>query len=120
MKKFLLSIVIFFIVLAAAGYALLSIDWNRFNKEHYYVQITEGPSIEEFVDSKGAVYKSYWYTLPAYNEDGKQQELHFSAAKELRTDAYLMLYVKDGDVVTSYDEVKEADLPQKVSEQLVQ
>lgn len=119
MKKFLLSIVVFFVVLAAAGFVVISIDWNRFNKEHYYVQITEAPSIEEFVDSKGAVYKSYWYTLPAYNEeDGSMKELNFSAAKELRQDAYLMLYVKDGDVVTSYDEVQQEDLPAVVKKQL--
>ena len=118
MKKFLLSIVVFFIVLAGAGYAVLSIDWNRFNKEHYYVQISGTPNVEEFVDSKGAVYKSYWYTLPAYNEDGEMKELNFSAAKELRADAYLKIYVKKGNVVTSYDEVNEADIPQKAKEQL--
>lgn len=118
MKKFLLSIIVFFIVLAAAGYAVLAIDWNRFNKEHYYVQINEKPSIEEFVDQKGAVYKSYWYTLPAYSEDGNMKELHFSAAKELREDAYLMLYVKNEDVVTSYDEVQREDLPSNVNASL--
>lgn len=120
MKKFLISVVAFFVLLAAAGYALISIDWNRFNKEHYYVQITDTPSVEEFVDSKGAVYKSYWYTQAGYNEDGDEQSLNFFAQKELRQDAYLRIYVKDGDVVTSYDEVKFDEMPEAAQKALQQ
>lgn len=118
MKKFLLSVLVFFIVLAAAGYAVLSIDWNRFNKEHYYVQITDAPSVEEFVDTNGAVYKSYWYTQTGYHEDGKEQQLNFSGQKELRQDAYLRIYVKDGDVVTSYDEVTFEEMPEAAQKAL--
>ena len=120
MKKFLISILAFFIVLVGVGFALISIDWNRLNKDHYYVQITERPAIDEFIDAKGAVYENFSYTLPAYDEEGNMQLLDFSAHKELRANAYLMLYVKDSDVVTSYDEVQLDDMPANVKKHFEQ
>ena len=111
MKKFLISILAFFIVLVGVGFALISIDWNRLNKEHYYVQITERPAIDEFIDDIVSF---------TYDEEGNMQLLDFSAHKELRANAYLMLYVKDSDVVTSYDEVQLDDMPANVKKHFEQ
>ncbi|WP_324603454.1 YxeA family protein [Listeria grayi] len=45
--------------------------------------------------------------------------LTFTASKELRSHAFLKLYVKKADRVTSYDEVKQSELPDKVTAKLI-
>lgn len=62
--------------------------------------------------------KTYWYEQPAYTEDGEEIQVEFSAQKELRQGAYLMLYVNKDNEVSSYDEVSEAELPDEVKEAL--
>lgn len=118
MKKLLIAVGFVFVLLVAGLVVLATMDFNRLGKDHYYVQITTDGERERFVASDGAVYESYWYTLPAYNEKGEEQIVKFSAQKNLRKDAYLMLYLKKGDEVTSFDEVQAADLPEKVKEKL--
>lgn len=118
MKKFIVTIIAIFAALAVAGYAILSVDWNRFNKEQYYTVVTEEVEIEETVISTGEVMTRYWYDFTSYDENGQEQVLELSAAKQLRVGAYLRIYVKDDTVVTSYDEVTFEDIPQKAQQQL--
>ncbi|MBM7700675.1 YxeA family protein [Kurthia huakuii] len=117
MKKFLLTIAILFVVCLGALYALMTIDFNRMNADHYYVQITEDGEVSESRGPGGQVYKDYNYKLPAYNEQGDERELVFRAQKNLRHDAYLKMYVKE-DGVSSYDEVKFDDIPAKAQAKL--
>lgn len=117
MKKFLLTIAILFVVCLGALYALMTIDFNRMNADHYYLQITQDGEVSESRASDGKVYKNYNYKLPAYNEDGKERELEFMAQKNLRKDAYLKMYVKK-DGVSSYDEVKFEEIPEKAQAKL--
>ncbi|GIN93775.1 hypothetical protein J22TS1_48260 [Siminovitchia terrae] len=95
-----------------------TVDFNRFGKDKAYVQITDAASVKETKMDSGEIMKRYWYKLPAYKENGEMIEVEFSGAKELRKDAYLMLYIKDGNEVTSYDEVQLNDIPQKAKEKL--
>ena len=97
---------------------LASVDFNRLGKENVYVQIVSDGELDENRLDSGEIMKRYEYELVAYNDAGEAVEVEFSAAKNLRVGAYLMLYVKDGDVVTSYDEVKEQDVPEKALEKL--
>ena len=112
MIKKLFFIALAFIAIMLVGiFALATLDFNRLGKETTYVQIVGEGKEEQFTASDGAVYKSYWYTLPAVNEDGEQTEVTFSAQKQLRQEAYLMLYLNKEQEVTSYDEVQLADIP---------
>lgn len=117
MKKLFITLGALIAVLIAALVVLASVDFNRMGKDNVYVQITTDGEIETYTDNKGAVYKTYWYELSAYTAEGEEQPVKFSAQKDLRQGAYLMLYMKDGNEVTSYDEVQFEELPVKVQEQ---
>lgn len=111
MKKMVGIVALLFIVLIGGIVALATIDINRFGKDRLYVQIGEYANVEETRLDSGQIAKRYWYDLPSYDENGEMIKVEFSAAKELRMDAYLMLYVKKGNAVTSYDEVKWEEIP---------
>ncbi|WP_433959562.1 YxeA family protein [Cytobacillus horneckiae] len=106
------------VLLVGAIVIFATVDFNRFGKEKAYVQITDTASVEETKLDSGEMVKRYWYKLPAYKENGDRIEVEFSGAKELRKDAYLMLYIKNGKEVTSYDEVQLKEIPQKAKEKL--
>lgn len=114
MKKLIIGA----IALVIVAFVLVKIDWNRIGKEALYVQIGEVTNIEDTTLESGDVVRRYVYTLPALTKDGDSQTVTFTAAKELRSGAYLKLYVKDQDVVTSYDEVTAADIPEAARERL--
>lgn len=116
MKKVFLGIGALFLLFVAGLVALMTVDFNRLNKEAYYVHINTDGDVEEYKLDNGEIMKMYWYELPAYDENGKEQTLKFSAQKNLRNDAYMKLYVKNETEVTSYDEVKFHELPKKVQE----
>ena len=112
MKKFMLFFSIFIIL----AIFLLKFDFNRAFKDEAYTQIKG----EGKLDNQ---HKQYEYTLPAYNEKGEEIQLTFSKFGEdqFKQGAYLRLYMKDKDgkkVVTSYEEVKKEELPDKVKEKL--
>lgn len=118
MKKVYIGIGAALIVFVAALVALITVDFNRINKDVYYVQITTDGEVEEYKLNSGEIAKTYWYELPSYDENGKEAILKFSATKNLRKDAYLKLYVKGGKEVSSYNEVQFDEIPTKVQEKL--
>lgn len=119
MKKGFIGLIAGVVIVVAIGVTVLNIDFNRLNKETYYVQVTQDGILETNKLDNGEVVKTYNYKLAAVNEKGKLKDLDFTATKNLKIDAYLKLYVKnDGVSVSSYDEVKEKDLPKKVKENI--
>lgn len=118
MKKLFVMLGVLMVVLITVLVGLATIDFNRLGKGNVYVQIVGDGKVEKFTDTNGAVYETYWYTLPAYDEKGEEMQVNFSAQKNLRHDAYLMLYLKNGTEVTSFDEVQFDELPKKVQEKL--
>ncbi|MEG0385670.1 YxeA family protein [Solibacillus cecembensis] len=118
MKKVYIGIGATLILFIAALVALLTVDFNRLNKDTYYVQVTIDGELEEFRLDTGEIAESYWYELPSYDESGEEQTLKFSATKNLRKDAFLKLYVKGGKEVSSYDEVQFDEIPTKAQEKL--
>ncbi|WP_339229524.1 YxeA family protein [Oceanobacillus sp. FSL K6-2867] len=106
------------ILLVAAVVILATVDFNRFGKENVYVQVGNPSYTDEDQLDSGEIMTSYWYELPAYNENGSAVKVVFSAQKELRQGAYLKLYVKGGNEVTSYDEVSLNEIPDKARESL--
>lgn len=117
MKKLFILFGLLLGVVIAGLVVLATVDFNRLAKDHVYVHITEDGVEERFVASDGAVYMSYWYEQSAFDKDGNEVSVKFSAQKNLRKDAYLMLYMKNGSEVTSYDEVQYEDLPAEVKAQ---
>ncbi|KWW15463.1 MULTISPECIES: YxeA family protein [Peribacillus] len=118
MKKFLMIVGILFILGAAGVFALTKLDFNRMNADNYYLQITEDGTQHEHKLDDGSVMTSYSYKLEATNADGETETLEFTAQKNLRKDAYLKVYVKDEDQVSSYDEVTFEEIPKKAQEKL--
>lgn len=118
MKRFLIVVGILFALGIVGVFAITKIDFNRINASNYYLQITEDGIPHENKLDDGSVMTSYSYKLDATNEDGKTISLEFTAHKSLRKDAYLKMYVKKDDQVSSYDEVKLEEIPKKAQKQL--
>lgn len=118
MKKFLIVVGVLFALGVVSIFAITKLDFNRMNADNYYLQITEdGIPHEEKLDD-GSVMTTYSYQLDATNADGKTIPLEFTAQKNLRKDAYLKMFVKKDNQVSSYNEVKLEDIPQKAQKHL--
>lgn len=111
-------IAVIFIVLIGGVVVLQNVNFNRLGADQYYTQIIGQGTENKNKANNGAIYVSYEYELPAYNQDGDEKELTFTAQKQLREEAYLKVYVKNGKGVTSYQEVEKSDIPQKASDKL--
>ncbi|MEH6944066.1 YxeA family protein [Bacillus sp. JJ722] len=118
MKKFLIIIGIVFSIGVVGILLLTKVDFNRMNANHYYLQITEDGVPHEKKLSNGEIMTTYSYKLNATNDEGKSKTLEFNAQKNLRKDAYLKMYVKKENEVSSYDEVQFKDIPEKAQEKL--
>lgn len=118
MKKFIGFIVAVAVILIAGLVILQNVNFNRLGADQYYTQIIGQGKVIEDKDDSGVKYVSYEYTLSAFDKDGRQKNLTFTAQKQLRENAYLTLFVKEGKGVTSYQEVQQGELPKKVSEKL--
>jgi uncharacterized protein (TIGR01655 family) len=117
MKKLLITLTIA-VILTGGLIILQKVNFNQLGADEYYVQIQgEGKVIEDKIDN-GEKIISYEYKLPAFDKNGRQKTLTFTAQKQLRENAYLRLFIKDNKGVTSYQEVKKDELPKKVSEKL--
>lgn len=58
--------------------------------------------------------KNYTYKLVGYNKEGKESELEFFAQKNLRKDAFLLVYYSEEKGIKSWEEVKKDKLPSNV------
>lgn len=75
----------------------------------YYVQVIDGgKEIETSYESR------YEYQLKGFDEEGHPQMLLFTANHQLAEGAYLTVYYKaKKEEVIYYEEVEEADVPEK-------
>ncbi|QDS33957.1 YxeA family protein [Brevibacillus brevis] len=119
MKK--TTIIVLSVILAliiGAVFLLQNVNFNRLGADEYYVQINKEGQKNEVTLDNGEKFTTYDYTLLGYNENGEEKTLTFMAMKELRKDAYLRVFVKEEKGVTSYQEVKLDELPDKAKEKL--
>lgn len=84
---------------------------------YYYTQIDN--SKMERNDTEGGVINlnggmEYAYTLPAFDENGKEKDITFGASRELREDAFIRLTVMPVRGVTEWSEVQYDELPAAV------
>lgn len=110
MKKVIAIIIVITIIIAVFIF-LPKMASNRFGADSYYVQIMGIGTKTESKSTVGEVYVLYEYTLPAFDKKGNEKEFTFTADHELRKDAYLNLFVKEGKGVTSYQEVQKNEIP---------
>lgn len=115
MKKLFIVIVL---LMLSVILLFTSCDINRIGKDNVYVEVIDYVDIEETKLDSGEIITSYIYNQKAFDEEGKSVEVEFSAGKILRQEAYLMLYVKNGNEVTSYDEVEWNEIPSKAQIEL--
>ncbi|OZI13622.1 hypothetical protein CEW92_00445 [Bacillaceae bacterium SAS-127] len=118
MKK----LVIFIGILAAlfVGFILFiqNVNVNRLGADSYFVKITtDGKEIGDITDT-GEKWTRYEYQLEAVNEKGETKPLEFTSQNPLHHDAYLEVFVKGENEVTSYQEVQQAELPDRVKKEL--
>ncbi|MGX5585858.1 hypothetical protein COM90_24765 [Bacillus thuringiensis] len=89
---------------------------NRLGTDKYYVQITkDGEQLEEKNVNGDTTYQ---YKLSGFDKDGKEKEMEFTALKNLRKEAFLLIYYTEEKGVKSWEEVKKDELPTKVKEKL--
>ncbi|MED4072710.1 YxeA family protein [Priestia endophytica] len=119
MKKTAIILIMFLVVLGGAFLFLQNVNINRLGSDKYYTQIIgEGKKLEEKATS-GEVFVRYEYTLRAVKEDGEAKTVTFTSQTPLRQQAYLELFIKNDKGVTSYEEINEDKVPQKVKEKFM-
>ncbi|MBC1470337.1 YxeA family protein [Listeria seeligeri] len=112
MKKIIITIVSVLFIGGIAFAAYYFYFGKQLNAEEYYVKITQDGE----KTSEGAF--NYSYNLPAYNKDGEEKRISFTADKNLRKGAYLKLYYKPIKGVTTFEEVSQDKLPSKAADKL--
>ncbi|WP_082361094.1 YxeA family protein [Bacillus sp. FJAT-28004] len=116
MKKSIAVFTIIAVLVVGSIVFLRNGNINRIGADQYYVQVQEGKQVEGKT-ADGQKFISYEYTSKAYDKDGTEKKLDYTANKSLRKDAYLRVYVKDSGV-SSYQEVKQDEIPSKALEKL--
>ncbi|MFZ4453815.1 YxeA family protein [Salibacterium aidingense] len=118
MKKVIIIFLSGFVLFIGAIIALANINFNRIGTDQLYVQTSEPVEIDEHTQDSGEIARTYWYETTAYNENGNEETVEYSSTSELSLDAYLMLYVRNGNDVTSFNEVSWKDVPEAAKEEL--
>jgi len=117
LKKLLLGVVLF-VVLAFGGLKITEKIVQ--GGDDYYVEVTNKGNKKEEKDGNGKVVLSYDYALEGFDKTGKEKEMKFTAYKNrpLIQGAYLKVTWNQKRGVTSYEQVKESDVPAKAKEKL--
>ncbi|TDL57128.1 YxeA family protein [Paenibacillus dendritiformis] len=130
MKKFILIMVSIVVIasIVVAGFLIFGVDVAKMKAEwgttKMYVHITENGKEEVIGAESRDPFSRYYYTLTAYDEQGNEATVSFSAHKNLRLDSFLLVYVKDAENgnpirdIGRYDEVTKEAIPVKAREKL--
>lgn len=113
-------------VILVLGFGIFVIGGLKFAEkmimggENYYVQITTDGEKEEAKGDRNEVTIQYQYTLPGYDKNGSEKTLIFNGQqpRPLRKGAYLKVTWNEHKGVTSYEEVKQKDIPKLAKEKL--
>ena len=105
-KKLLIGVGAVLLVVVCVGVAFLA----GAGSTYYYTQIDN--SKVERIAPHGAM--NYSYTLPSYNEDGKERSITLETARELKEAAFIRLEVAPVRGVLTWAEVQYEELPTAV------
>lgn len=126
MKKYiaLIALIAALFIFALASFGG-EFDKNKIGKTKMYVHITENGVKKVEKSEDGESFSRYYYELKAYDKNGKEDSVVFSAGKNLKLDAFLRVYVatdsadsKGNKDIGAFEEVKASEIPQKAKEQL--
>lgn len=78
-------------------------------------RIVQGGPRRGVIDLKGGM--DYYYTLPSYDENGREQDLTFGTSRQLREGAFIRLTAVPIRGVTEWSEVQYEELPEAVQSQ---
>ncbi|MFC4652017.1 YxeA family protein [Lactococcus nasutitermitis] len=109
MKK-LATIIVVLALIVGAGFAWYKVSYGG---ETYYVKITENGKKVMKKDDTGKSWVFYDYSQKAFNKNGKEKALDFSADHNLRQQAYLKVTDNKTKGVTNWEEVKQNQVPTK-------
>ncbi|MFS8352614.1 YxeA family protein [Bacillus nitratireducens] len=110
------QIMLMFSVFVMFTVFLSGCNLNRLGTDKNYVQITkDGEQLKEKNVNGDTTYQ---YKLSGIDKDGKEKEMEFTALKNLRKEAFLLIYYSEEKGVKSWEEVKKEELPKKVKEKL--
>ena len=111
MKKILFGIVALVVIVIGSGYAWYKVSYGG---TEYYLQIkNDGKVVTGEKTYGGGKWKDYEYKIPAYTKDGKEKTLDFMGGHNLKHGAYLKVLNNNKKGVTSWEEVKKKDVPEK-------
>ncbi|PEZ08994.1 hypothetical protein CN326_04800 [Bacillus sp. AFS018417] len=130
LKKYVVGVMTCVLLFLLSSVAVLAVaekndvlNIKKWGTKEYYVQITENGKEEPWQGDDGKKHISYWYTMKAYDEKGKEVTVKFFANKNLKLHAFLRVYV-NGEYpdkthgIQSYEEVTMNELPMKAKEKL--
>ena len=105
-------------VVIAGAILCWTIFFSGFRDTSYYTQV-DNTRISRHggqgaVDLSGNGGMEFSYTLPSYDENGRQEDITFGASRELREGAFLCLTVRPGRGVMTWAEVRYDELPPAV------
>ncbi|GKU75617.1 YxeA family protein [Paenibacillus sp. L3-i20] len=102
------------------GFILITqnVNINRLGTELYYLEITTDGKAKTTKISANETVTSYEYNLPAFDKDGNKATYVFTSEKQLRKNAYLTLFIRDKEIVQSYQEVTVEEIPEAAASQL--
>ncbi|MDZ5609111.1 YxeA family protein [Bacillus pseudomycoides] len=124
MKKLLVTLIAFLVLLGLLMTALVGSDWNlaemkqKLGKDKMYVHIMENGKEYE-VEKGNPAWKRYEYNVMAYDKDGNKTSIKFDANKNLKLNAFLRVYVFDEPNsegykgISTYEEVQRNEIPKK-------
>jgi len=113
------KIILLLSILTVFSSMLVGCNLNRIGTEKYYVQITVDGKETDAKSMEGEIMgKEFTYKLPGFDTEGKEKELEFRTQKNLRKEAFLLVYYSKDKGVKSWEEVEKGDLPTKAKEKL--
>lgn len=115
MKKVLIGIIVLIVVIIGGVFVWYKMSYGGTS---YYTQITlDGKKVQKTFDN-GTKFDEWEYSQSAYDANGNEKKIDFSADHNLRKEAYLKLTYNDKKGVTSWEEVQQKDIPEKAQGKL--
>lgn len=112
-----ISIILIIVLLGVVLFGMskfLTTDYNKRGTDKYYLQVVGEGTAYDSDPGEGEDIR-YNYNLPAYDSEGNQKDMEFTAAEPLTEGAFLVVYYRSDKGVTTYEEIQKADLPKAVA-----
>ncbi|MFD3156977.1 YxeA family protein [Haloimpatiens sp. FM7330] len=113
---------IFIVCLGIAGKNNF-LGMKRWGTKKYYVKIKVNGNKKLLDTKEGEKFPAYFYKMDAYNEDGNKIPVNFHSSKNLKLNAYLLIYSysknkEKSNSIESYEEVPADKVPTKAKSHL--